>query len=741
MHHNHSIEPRSTRDHKVLTQSKSAALGTDPTAYQKRHMDRSLLEQILQVSAFTGLLLIALQSMFGSSHAFAQESSVSERNSSGVLMLGNGTDSRTAILLDARMNLSVQGLLADMTLEQTFRNTTGQWLEGRYLFPLPEDAAIRGLTITVGERVIKGQIMTRQKAKQQYTAAKDAGQVASLVEQNRPNLFTMSVASIAPNDDIKIKLDVMLPVTIKDKTLQLVLPTTLTPRYTNELTPDAAELDTPFARQSDIRGPRLTLLANIAPLDDLSLVGSSTHALDTSSGNITLADIPMDRDIVLSWPMRVIPATSGEAFTSKHNGKRYMQVLLTPPNDASQLPSVSRELILLIDKSGSMAGESIRAAREAIHFALDGLDPDDTFNIIAFDDGTQPLFSSARPAEAGTIATARRFADQLNADGGTEMFNALQLALTNDRDDRLILNSRVNANEDTDADNAITKAEFSANYSDESRLKQLVFLTDGSVGYEESLLKFIKQRLGNSRLFTVGIGSAPNTWFLEKAAEAGRGVALSIRDTSDVASAVGQLLSRLEQPVITDLSIQYANGFGEIYPHPVPDLYAARPTMILGRISDDVDEIILTGRRAGERWTQVISIPTSPESDSTQASSLAMQWARAKVESLLDEQRDSVDNERHKDTITALAIDVGLVTPYTSFVAFEAEPVRPTVVPGKSVKVASLIPHGNDMRILHLPQGAAGSDLLALLSFLFALGGCSFLYLGLRPMPTEKLLS
>lgn len=736
MHHNHSIEQRSTRDHKVLTQSKAATLGADDTAYRKQHMDRSLLQQILQVSIFAGLLLIALQSMFGSSHAFASESGVSERNSSGVLMLGDGTDSRTAILLDARMELSVQGLLADMTLEQTFRNTTGQWLEGQYLFPLPEDAAVRGLTITVGDRVIKGQIMPRQLAKQHYTAAKDAGQIASLVEQNRPNLFTMSVASIAPNDDIKIKLDVMLPVTLEDQTLQLVLPTTLTPRYTNELTPDAAVLDIPFARQTDIRGPRLTLVANIAPLDDLSIVSSSTHTLDTSSGVITLTDIPMDRDIVLSWPMRDLPATSGEAFTSKHNDKRYMQVLLSPPSDASQLPSTSRELIMLIDKSGSMAGESIRAARETIHFALDGLDPDDTFNIIAFDDGTQSLFSSARPAEAGAIATARRFADQLDADGGTEMLNALQLALNGDRDGRLMQINRVNA--DTEADTATTKAKFSADYRDQPRLKQLVFLTDGSVGYEDSLLKFIKRRLGNSRLFTVGIGSAPNTWFLEKAAEAGRGVSLSIRDTSDVASAVSKLLSRLEQPVITDLSIQYANGFGEIYPSPIPDLYAGRPTMILGRISDHVDEIILTGRRAGERWTQTISIPASAESGSSHASSLAMQWARAKVENLLDEQRDSIDNERHKDAITALAIEVGLVTPYTSFVAFEAEPVRPKLVPGKSVKVASLVPHGNDMRILHLPQGAAGSDLLALLSFVFALCGFGFLYIGVRPTPTGK---
>ncbi len=734
MHHNHSIETRSSRDHKVLTQSSAAAPDTDDTAYHNRHRDRSLLEQILQVSAFTGMLLIALQSMFGGSYAFATGSTASERSSSGVLMLGDGPDSQSAILLNAHMTLAVQGLLADMSLEQTFRNTTGQWLEGQYLFPLPEDAAVRGLTITVGDRVILGQIMPRQQAKQQYTAAKEAGQVASLVEQNRPNLFTMRVASIAPNDDIKIKLDVMLPVRLKDRTLQLILPTTLTPRYTNELTPDAAALDTSFARQTDMRGPRLTLVANIAPLDDLSLLASPTHTLDIAEGDITLTDVPMDRDIVLRWPMPDLAVASGEAFTDKHNGKRYMQVLLSPPGDSSQLPTVSRELILLIDKSGSMAGESIRAAREAIHTALDGLTLDDTFNIIAFDDRTQPLFSSARPAEAGTIAIARRFADRLNADGGTEMLDALRLALTDDKDDRRY--NRVIADSDAGANTNTANGELSADFTDRSRLKQLVFLTDGSVGYEESLLKFIKQQLGNSRLFTVGIGSAPNTWFLEKAAEAGRGVSLSIRDNGDVASTVSELLTRLEHPVITDLSVQYANGFGEIYPNPIPDLYAGQPTMILGKISDDVDEIILTGRRAGERWTQIISIPTNAESGSTQASSLAMQWARAKVESLLDEQRNSVDNERHKETITALAIDVGLVTPYTSFVAFEAEPVRPTLVPGKSVKVASLVPHGNDMQILYLPQGAAGRDMLALLSLVFALCGCSLLYIGVRPAST-----
>jgi len=263
MHDNHSAKTGLSRDHKVSNRVREAR--------------RSLLEQILQISAFTGLLLIVLQSLAGGSRAFANDTQRIEGSSSGSMILGSGDSRHEAVLLDAHVDVSVQGLLADMTLKQTFQNTTSQWLEGQYLFPLPADAAVRGLTITVGDRVIKGQVKPRQEAKQQYENAKNAGQVASLVEQNRPNLFTMRVASIAPNDEISIELDVMLPVVVKDKHMRLVLPTTLTPRYTNAQTPDPEALATPFARQNQIRGPRLNLTATIAPLDDLSLLSNTNR--------------------------------------------------------------------------------------------------------------------------------------------------------------------------------------------------------------------------------------------------------------------------------------------------------------------------------------------------------------------------------------------------------------------------------------------------------------------------------
>jgi len=376
---------------------------------------------------------------------------------SGMLMLGAVGNWREALLLDTHIDLSVKGLLADMTLEQRFTNDSSEWLEGKYLFPLPPEAAVRGLTIHVGERKIVGRIMPRQDARETYENARDAGQIASVVEQQRPNLFTVNVASIAPGDDVRIHLDVMLPVVVTNNLYQLTLPTTLTPRYVNNDTPDAPALMTPIAPASQILGPRLHLTATIAPLDSLGSVRSKTHRVSVVDDALVLADVPMDRDISLSWtpPPRATP--NGDLFVSDYNAERYVQMLLTPPaQSAGEMESPGRELILVIDRSGSMAGQSINAAKEALQAALDGLTDDDYFNIIAFDDTDQALFSASRTASAAHVESARRFVRQLRADGGTEMSSALHTAI---------------------------------NSLDVDRLRQIVFITDGSVGMAVSVMK------------------------------------------------------------------------------------------------------------------------------------------------------------------------------------------------------------------------------------------------------------
>lgn len=654
--------------------------------------------------------LLCLSLLLSATHNIA--SANAETVHSGTLIFHHEGNRSGALLLDASMDVKVEGLLAELTLTQSFQNNSTHWVDASYLFPMSEDAAIQGLRIRIGERIITGHIEPRAKAKETFEAAQQAGMVASLVEQQRPNLFTTQVSNIAPGELLDVTLAVMVPVTVKDGQLELTLPTTLTPRYSKEHTADA--LDTPFIMPSQGRGPQLSLNAQIAPLDNYALVSSQSHEIHHTESGLQINNVAMDRDLTLRWPLAQSATTSSYAFTTQHDGKRYVQLMVNPPEQVLEQTQTQRELILVVDKSGSMAGVSMEAAKEALQYALDELSVDDYFNIIAFDNNEHALFKTPQPATQQWKEMARSFTSRLQADGGTEMEAALQLAMQVNSDN----------NDDSEGNN-------------NNRLRQIVFLTDGSVGYEDALLSMIKRQLGHSRLFTVGIGHAPNTWFLEKAAQAGRGVALSIQDEHDVAQSVTQLLSALAHPVITDISVQYPQGHGELYPRPVPDLYADNPGMWVARISEEVEEIVITGKRQGQRWKRVVRLNTEDIDNNSNplykqhAPAVAMHWTRQKIESLLDEQRYSADPERHEDVITQLALGVGLMTRYTSFVAVEETPSRPEHQGAIDLQVANLLPAGNSM-MLKMPQGAAGIDTLAWLSALLGAGGLGLTAIGLR---------
>ncbi|MFT4728128.1 MAG: Ca-activated chloride channel family protein [Granulosicoccus sp.] len=678
-----------------------------PKSHQPR--PHRLLELILKHWALASVLCLSLQLLTGFGPALANN----DYPTAGTLQLHHADGNIDAIQLDAHIDVTVTGLLAELTLTQQFQNTTDQWAEGTYLFPLNEESAIQGLVMIVGERTIHGQIMPKAEARDHYEEAKKDNKIASLVEQQRPNLFTMKAASIAPGEILTVKLDITLPVEVVDGYFNLRLPTTLTPRYTNSKTHQPDRLNTPFVSTSLARGPRISVNASIEPVLNAGLIDSQTHRLTATEKGFEIKLTPMDKDILIHWPMTSTDITKTQVFVSNHNEDRYVQIMMTPPTLSDTKKSVARELILVVDKSGSMAGVSMEAAREALHFAIDGLDAQDAFNIVAFDNDFITLFPESQPASPQAITDARRFTDSLVADGGTEMQSALSFAFKTAR--RIV----------TSADEQQSPA----------RLKQVVFMTDGSVGYEDALLVSIKKQLGKSRLFTIGIGPAPNTWFIKKAAQVGRGTSLTIRDSHDVANAVTQLLSKLESPVMTDISIQYSNGYGEIYPSPIPDLYADKPGLWVSRISKNVDQIIITAKHDGKRISQTLTLPTSSAiaSDSghadnkSNAPAVAMHWARKKVASLLDEQRYASDPDLHKTTITDIAVDVGLVTPYTSFVAVDNTPTKEPVAPLTSHKVANLVPAGSDMMLIAMPQGAAGADSWTLLSLIFGSAGIALL--------------
>ncbi len=649
-----------------------------------------------------------------------------EYPSAGVLTLEHASGDIEAVQLDAHLELTVTGLLAEATLTQTFKNTTEFWVNGRYLFPLHEESAVQGMMMLVGKRQIQGIVMPRADAQQTFTQAQEAGQIAALVQQQRPNLFTLNAASIAPGENIVVKLSLTLPIEVSHQHMHLRLPTTLTPRYTNPLTTDATNIEARFAGLSNIRGPRISIDGQFDPLSTLGNLESPTHELDNTDTGFHIASTPMNKDVLLQWPMNVDEHTTATAVVTPHNGERYVQILMNPPNIRST-PAINRELVLVIDKSGSMAGVSMRSAKEALLIAIDGLQPEDTFNLIAFDHDYYPLFPSARLATTENKYRAREYVGALVAEGGTEMQDVLSFALNKTKRN-------------------IKPLEVQTGKSKIKRLKQVVFLTDGSVGYEDALLKHIEKNIGDNRLFTVGIGPAPNRWFIEKAATVGRGVSLTIRHSSDVIGPITELLTELESPVLTDIKVQYTGGFGEIYPNPLPDLYANRPGVWVSKISHNVSDIVVTGNRNGERFSQTLKLPHTQQSHSQKAEqaptphapAVVMHWARQKIDSLLDEQRYSFDSKLHKEQITKIGMETGLVTPYTSLVAVDHTVTVPPVKARRDVDVAQLIPEGNDMYSVLLPQGASGADTWTLLSFLCAATGILLMVFSRSPWLSNR---
>lgn len=674
---------------------------------------------LFSLPSLTGLALLAVVTLQVTGSAKASEFPAA----TGFLTLDDGRQTHEALLLESDINLQVQGLLASMTLTQRFNNQSAQWLEGRYQFPMPADATVRGLQITMGDRTINGVIKENEVAEHLYQAAAAAGEIASVVDLQRPNLFNIRVANIAPHEEIVVVLDIMLPVQFDDGQFSLSLPTTFTPRYSNESTPDTEALKTPVLPASVIRGPQLTLNARINGIEDAALIKSTSHALQRYRDQVSLKAVPMDRDVELAWSLSGDDEPQTLLYTSTHDGHRYVQLMMVPPEHVTESvaqPAMARELILVVDKSGSMAGQSMRAARAALQSALDGLVDRDRFNIIAFDDRLQALYSDSRPASRQNLSQARQFISQLDADGGTEMMPALTMALNGGRQ----------ALATPDRDQA---------------LRQIVFMTDGSVGYEHEMLEAIDARLNEARLFTIGIGSAPNQWFLSKAAELGRGSSLSITDTGMVQSTMIRLFDMLARPALTDIQVELDAGQVNFHPSVVPDLYSGEPLMLVGRISDAARQIKITGSRGGQLFQKTLQIPPETDPAPVNASaglppSMAQHWARSRIETLEDEQRRSLsrqepgdgDDDLNEDEITTLALSHGLVSQYTSFVAVEQTRQRPATESLEDVQVANLMPAGNTMGIIGLPAGAAGSDTLTLFAAVSGLAGGACLFIRRR---------
>jgi Ca-activated chloride channel homolog len=583
-----------------------------------------------------------------------------------------------ALQLQTGVSMQIEGMMNRVSIRQAFSNDTSEWQEGTYVFPLPEDSAVNAMRLLLEEREIVGEIHERAEAQQIYQQARNAGQKAALVEQQRPNMFTQKVANIAPGETVTVELQYIQAVRYENGRFSLRFPMTITPRYIPGSSMDQMGAQGEYAASGDGWARPTTAvpdadkispsylprpLQNAASLDltldagmELGSLRSPSHRLEILESlqqdnlyHMTLegGTTAMDRDFELEWMPLSGNTPQAATFIDSVDGNTYLQVMLMPPHAQTASAALNREIVIILDTSGSMAGASIVQARQSVEFALSRLQPDDRFNVIEFNSDYQPLFPASVPATPANVAKALNFVRSLDADGGTEMYPVLQWALAAD------------------------------NGNKEELLRQIVFITDGSVGNEEQLFALLRNELGSARLFTVGIGSAPNSHFMRKAAELGRGTYTFISDLAQVTSNMDVLFSKLGNAVMAGVQLDWPAGTEvEAYPAAIPDLYLGEPLFVTAKITGVMPQVFsmeVSGQLQGRDWTRSLNVTrTIPAAEKTAlTSAIASYWARQKIAVLSDLLHAGVSMEEVRAQVLTVALPFQLMSRYTSFVAVE----------------------------------------------------------------------
>lgn len=600
-----------------------------------------------------------------------------------------------ALVLDTEYEVTVSGLLAETRLRQTFANNGREWREGVYLFPLPDKAIVHGFSLRAGERVIEGDMQERRQAERTYQQARAEGRQAARVDQQRPNLFTTHMANIPPGESVTVEVRFQQPVSYRHGEFELHLPTTLTPRYmpgiplrgrtagdsgwavpTDEV-PDAHLISpaTVHSGELDSRSHMARINITVDAGLPLASVSSPSHEMvpvqEGERVRVTPRDrtLRMDRDLILRWTPVRGEDPRAVVFHEHWQGEDYLLTLLVPGEADLSRQRLPRELTLVIDTSGSMAGAPMGQAREALLRALDTLTPDDHFNIIQFNSYTHGLFAGTVPADRFNLDQARHYVRGLSAGGGTVMAPALNQALT-----------------------------AGSGNKGRQRVRQVVFITDGAVGNEADLFDQIRRELGDARLFTAGIGAAPNRHFLRDAARHGRGSYTQVVSGEDLAGSLGPLFERMQAPVLTDLQASWPSPGAEVFPRRPGDLFAGEPLVQVTRGVAPEEQLVLSGRvadpAAGWVWQQSLDL-----TEARPAVGLHRLWAREKVSYLQDSRLGGEVSDTTRDEIVQLGLAHQIMTPYTSFVAVDRSPSRQRDAELVTESLATLMPAGTLQRV------------------------------------------
>lgn len=553
-------------------------------------------------------------------------------------------------LKSTQVDVRIAGVIADVTVTQSYRNEGTRPIEAKYVFPGSTKAAVGGLNVRLADRLITAQIREKQQARIEYETAKTEGKTAALLEQHLPNVFQMNVANILPGDDVKVELRYTELLVPQGGNYQFVFPTVVGPRYNS---PQSENAQTKWVAQPTLRegvapSTQFTLKATLDTPMGLQEVRSRTHAIDVkkSDGNqhaeIVLKNDgrPLDnRDVVLDYRLAGEQIQSGLLL---HKGQgdgaeNFFLAMIEPPKAVAASAINPRDYIFVVDISGSMHGFPLNTAKEVLQRLIGGLRPSDTFNVLLFSGSNKMLNPQSVPATSANIGQAIATIERYQGSGSTELIPALK---------------RVYAE---------PKAEGVS--------RSIVVVTDGYVTVEREAFELVRKNLDKANLFSFGIGSSVNRHLMEGLARAGMGEPFIITDPVQAPEQAARFRRMVESPVLTNVRATFSGlDVYDVEPKQLPDVLGERPVIVFGKWRGEArGGVTIEGRSATGPWKQQIRIDAATPRSTPALRAL---WARYRIDALSDQEALQAGDDL-RQAITDLGLKYSLLTQYTSFIAVD----------------------------------------------------------------------
>ncbi len=558
-------------------------------------------------------------------------------------------------LESTKVDVQITGVIAEVTVTQAYKNAGKRPINAEYVFPASTRAAVHGMRMRVRDQVIEARIKEKQQAAQAFEAAKKAGKSASLLEQSRPNVFTMKIANVMPNDRVEVSLrysELLIPTS---GVYELVYPTVVGPRYSSEAAAAASSKDqfiaslyTPAGSTPSYAFELTGALSTAIPPVSLE---SPSHAIQSTADNPTLRRFNLaaseraggNRDFILRYRLAGEVIQSGLSLFDA-GGEKFFLLQVEPPKRAPSELIPPREYVFIVDVSGSMHGFPLDTAKKLLRELVGGLRRTDTFNVLLFSGASALLAEKSLPATPENIALATRFIDDQNGGGGTELLPALSRAFALSRDEGLS--------------------------------RSFLIVTDGFIGQDKGAIDLVRSKLGDANVFAFGIGSSVNRYLIEGIAKAGAGEPFVVTEPGQAGATAARLRDYVRSPVLTDVELAY-EGFDayDVEPKAIPDALAERPIVVQGKYRGEAKGFVslsgVTGQGGFAQRFDVSQLKSRPEHRA-----LSYLWARSRVATLSDFGFGE-PSSRAKAEITTLGLRYDLLTEYTSFVAVAQKVVNP----------------------------------------------------------------